>query len=100
MLHTGETPHKCNVWKMFRYVLKRHCLVHTGEKPNKCNICGKRYSTQWYLNQHNLIHVEENPHGCKTCGKCLTGRDILRFTPEKNRMNATFVESVYRRLLF
>ena len=54
---------------------KKHMLLHSGETPFKCNVCGKGFRCKWVLNNHKDTHLtdeEKYKFTCQYCGSMFT----------------------------
>lgn len=52
-----------------KYFLKKHKRLHTGEQPYTCNICQKSFTFQQSYHKHLLYHSDEKPHVCNVCNR-------------------------------
>ncbi|XP_063702258.1 zinc finger protein 271 [Culicoides brevitarsis] len=52
-----------------KYFLKKHKRLHTGEQPYTCNICQKSFTFQQSYHKHLLYHNDEKPHICTVCNR-------------------------------
>lgn len=52
-----------------KYFLRKHKRLHTGEMPYVCAMCNRTFTFQQSYHRHMSYHTDERPHVCSICGR-------------------------------
>ncbi len=61
--------------------------ANANKKRYTCEICGKKFSTAWYVRVHRKSHSGERPYVCHNCGKGFMLPNVLQVHLRKCEKN-------------